>query len=519
MSADGVVYACIHAPEFPVQTLLRLRHALRSRPVAVLEGQAPLERVCAANPAARQEGVADGMTRVEVEAFAGLAVLRRSLREEAEARAALLACASRYTPSIEEASTDTAAICVLDLAGTEKLFGPPLSIARSLEQELAGFGMQVSIAISANFHASVALARSAPGICLVPPGEEQQALAPLPLAALPLSAEQHETLALWGMRTLGHLAALPERALIARMGQEGKRLRALARGQQPHLFQPASPAFVLRESYEFDAPVAVLDSLLFVLAPMLDQLLLRVRDRGLALACLSVLLTLERSPGSAAGREHRRSVRPALPTEDRKLLLKLLHLDLAAHPPEAAVLSLEVTAEAGRTSKVQMGLFSPQMPESSRLDVTLARLRALVGEAGVGSPQLLDTHAPEGFLVQPFVLGSTAGKKAGGPEGHAPAMRRIRPPAVLTVQVEDARPAAFHYGARQYQVVRAFGPWRESGSWWSAGVWSREQWDVIARAPEPAPRGPEYGAQEGPLYCRVAQDLLRRQWLLEAVYD
>ena len=41
-------------------------------------------------------------------------------------------------------------------------------------------------------------------------------------------------------------------------------------------------------------------------------------------------LTLE------GGRTHSRTVRPALPTNDRQLWIKLLHLDLEAHPPQAA---------------------------------------------------------------------------------------------------------------------------------------------------------------------------------------
>ncbi len=506
------LYACLHAPEFPLQALLRLRHSLRGRPVAVLEGQAPLERVCAASTTARREGVADGMTRVEAESFAGMTLLRRSLREEVEARTALLACAAKYTPSIEEASRGTSALCVLDLTGTERLFGAPLVVAQRLLRELSGFGLRVSIALSANFHAAIARARSGPGITLIAPGEEQQALAPLLLSVLPLSSEQLETLALWGIDTLGGLAALPERELVARMGQAGKRLRALARGEQPHLFQPALPAFELRESYEFDAPVAIVDSLLFVLAPMLEQLVLRASERALSLASLDLLSRLESDAGQA-GREHRRLVRPAMPTTDRKLLLKLIQLDLDAHPPPAAVLALELSAEPGVAGKVQLGLFSPQLPESSRLDVTLARLRALVGEECVGSPKLKDTHAPDSFVMEGFALGRIAGKD--GRTQTAPAMRRMRPPVSVSVRMAGARPGSFWYDACSYEVLEAIGPWRASGDWWSAAVWSSEQWELIAEASASISAG-NPGRQ---LCCLIAHDLLHQQWMLEAIYD
>ena len=506
------LYACLHAPEFPLQAMLRLRHALRTRPVAVLEGQAPLERVCAASKSARCDGVVNGMTRVEAESFAGMHLLRRSLREEAEAKAALLSCASKYTPAIEDASAGTSATCVLDLTGTEKLFGAPLVLAERLAQELRGFGLHASIAMSANFHAASAQARAGAGITLIAPGQEQQALAPLLLDVLPLTEAQVETLALWGIRTLGGVAALPERALVARMGQAGKQLRLLARGEQPHLFQPETPAFELRESYEFDSPVTVMDSLLFVLAPMLEQLLLRARERALSLASVRVLLHLETSQQQAV-REHRIIVRPALPTEDRKLLLKLLQLELDAHPPPAAVLSLEVTAEPGDAGKVQLGLFSPQTPESSRLDVTLARLRRLVGDACVGSPKLKDTHAPDSFVVEPFVLDRAKPGREQSP--GAPAVRRIRPPAPLTMQTSGAVPSGFWLSGSHYQVVQAIGPWRASGAWWNAMVWSSEEWELIARQTSL----PNASGDPQQVCCLVARDLLGQQWLLEAFYD
>ena len=225
---------------------------------------------------------------------------------------------------------------------------------------------------------------------------ESAALAPLPLSVLALSEEQAEKFSLWGIRTLGMLAALPENDLIARMGQEGKRLRQLALGNLPHLFLPVEPASTLEEYRELDSPVEILDSLLFVVGVMLEQLILRATSRMLALAALTIVLRLE------GGGSHTRTVRPALPTNDRQFWIKLLHLDLEAHPPSAPILSLTLTAEPGSTSKVQMGLFSPQLPEPGRLDVTLARIRAIVGEECVGRAVLRDTHQPNEFRMEPF---------------------------------------------------------------------------------------------------------------------
>ena len=81
------------------------------------------------------------------------------------------------------------------------------------------------------------------------------------------------------------LAALPEKDLIARMGQEGKRLRQLALGNLPHLFLPVEPASRLEEYRELDSPVEILDSLLFVVGVMLEQLILRASFADVGIGC------------------------------------------------------------------------------------------------------------------------------------------------------------------------------------------------------------------------------------------
>ena len=363
MNQPAELYACLYAKEFPAQALLRLRPELRSEPCVVMKGEPPLQQVCSLNTKARLLGMTHGMTRVEVDTFPAPVLLSRSHKEEMAVKAILLECAGAFSPRVENRSEDTAFLCVIDIAGTKSLFGPPEMLVRNLLQRVRSLGISARVTVSSNFHAAVCLARglspSTP-FRVIAPGDEAAALASLPLIVLNLLETQAETFALWGIHTLGMLAALPEKELIARMGQESKRLQQLARGERPHLFQPVEAAFLLEEKMELDSPVELLDSLLFVIGVMLDQLILRAKARIFALASVTIVLTLD------GGGTHSRTVRPALPTTDKQLWIKLLHLDLEAHPPQAAILALTLTAEPGSTSKVQLGLFSPQLPEAAR---------------------------------------------------------------------------------------------------------------------------------------------------------
>jgi protein ImuB len=503
MSKPAEIYACVHATEFPGQALLRLRPELREQPCVVMEGEPPLQLACSLNRRARALGMVHGMTQVEVDTFPGISALRRSPSEEAAAKAALLECVGGFSPRVEDRSRDGAFLAVIDIAGTKALFGLPETLAQNLLARVRALGISACIAVSGNLHASVALAKGIPAQTaeVVPSGEECAALAPLPLTVLDLTTDQYETFSLWGIRTLGMLGALPEKELIARMGQPGKLLRQIARGEMPHLFQPVEPAFTLTERMELDSLVEVLDALLFVVNLMLDQVIRRATARVLALASVTITLSLE------GGATYSRSVRPALPTNDRQLWLKLLHLDLEAHPPQAAILAIVLDAEPGSTSKVQLGLFTPQLPEPSRLDVTLARIRAIVGDENVGRAVLTDTHRPDGFRLEPFRV-SSAEPSETRPTALRPAMRRLRPAETAFVTVQSERPKAFVFQDRRYLVERAYGPWLTGGEWWNSTLWGCEQWDLVARAQD--------GAM---LCCCLIRDLLREQWQMLGLYD
>ncbi len=601
----GAVYTCAYLPEFPAQALLRLRPCLRGKPVAVVEGSPPEERVCAGNALARRDGLLNGMTRVEVEAFGGMAVLRRSAQEESSAHTALLAVAGNFTPRVETCHTESAALCVLDSAGMGRLYSEPRLLAEALRRALGGRGFHACVAVSANFHAACALAQGGGLLTVVPPGEEQKALAPLLLKVLGIDAAQAQTLALWGIQTLGGLAALPQKELIARMGQSGKRLRELARGEHPHLFTPVPVPVEYREAYTFEAPVHRLDGVLFVLSPMLDQLVTQACAHALAIAAVTVTFALgspepdpeldaqpepenkARAPvnsthpspffiadkqsawgasralqpggtcqpvpqtsaaaASPAG-SYVRTVRATLPTQNKRLLLKLLQLDLAAHPPPAPVLAVFLNAQTARTGLVQGGLFAPPLPESSRLDVTLARLRRLVGEGRVGSPALRDTHAPDSFSMQTFASEAAPllARSSGGK--HAPALRQLRPPEPVHVDTEGGHPVRFWFRGELFHVCSACGPWRLSGAWWSQRAWSLESWDVTgeqvllggapaqtAAVPTPASTPVQTPFQTPALHpflivkpaphplprlcCCLQRDLQTQAWWMASVYD
>jgi len=494
------IYACVHVADFPAQAIVRLRPELKGKPVLVVQGQAPQESVCSFNHLANRRGATLGMTPLDAQSIPGAVLPARSAQCEIAARSVVLECAATFSPRIEEVSYGTVCGFVLDITGTERLFGPPVQLAERLRASLADAGFHASLAISTNFDTARLKARTIRGIAVIPPGEESAALANLAIAEMRLGEEPLETFALWGIRTLGALANLPRNELVTRFGQTASRWREIARGTAAHTFQPIEPAFTLEEFCAFETPVEQIDSLLFIAAHMMDCLASRAASRALSLASVTALMKLD------SCQTHPIRIRPALPTIDRKFLLKLLHLEIGAHPPPAAVTALTLTAEAGQSSKVQLGLFAPQTPEPSRLDVTLARLKAIVGEERVGSPVLDDTQRPGSFHMGSFSLAvPTAEPKQAR---MRIALRRMRPPVPVRVAMRNQKPATFRSIESSFDVIDAYGPWKTAGCWWSTDEWNLEEWDVLAA-----------DSTGKSVACLLVHDCTQKEWRLEAHYD
>lgn len=498
------LYAAVYVRELPAQAMLRLRPSLRGQPCVILDGVAPSEFACSLNAKARRCGATHGMTRVELETIAGLITLLRSAVEEEQARVIVQEVAAAFTPRIETRSWDGAFLCALDISGTESLFGAPVELVRELLKRVRNVGITATVAVSGNFHAALCMARGMSGrmpVTIIPTGEEQSRLAPLPLRVLELDETQAATFAAWGVDHLGQLAKLPEKSLIARMGQDGKRLREMASGTWPHLFQPVDVPFTLSEEIELENPIELLEPLLFVLNMMLDQLIRRATDRILALASVTVSLVLD------GGALHTRTVSPPLPTNERTLWLKLVQMDLEMHPPQASIHRVRLEADPGHTSKVQLGLFSPQLPEPGRLEVTLARIAKIVGEDAVGQMVLRDTHQSQNFRMEKFRVPDSP-PVADESRPSQLALRELRPTETVSISLAEGRPSVVRFRNVAYRVERAYGPWLVAGDWWSPEHWGQAQWDLVLR-----------DESQSILSCCILRDLKKRCWRMVGFYD
>ena len=503
-----MLFACVYVPNFVAQAALRHERETRSKPFAVVAGAPPQTRVIALNAKARKTGLWIGMTRSEAEVLAGIQIRERSIGLEAAAHAALLDCMTSFSPWCEDIADDT---LVLDIGGLSKLLGSPSQIARSIRDRARGLSLYTWLGVARNIDSAIHAARLAKGICILPAGKEAELLKDAPLAILDPSPEIAETLARWGIRNFGQLAALPDLDLSQRLGQEGLRLQRLAQGRSTRILSPTCSPAVFEEVMEFDDSVEDLESLAFVFNRLLDQLVLRLTARSLAVGELHLELQLNLAADGAKATEEvfTRVLKLPVPTVDTKLLLKLLQLDLEAHPPGAPVAKVTIHAEAMRPRVVQEGMFVPKGPEPQRLEITLARLRGIVGEDRVGTPELIEGHLRVPFRMVRFSPG--AARTSGTASSVTRTSLRIfRPSVPVRVEKANGAPRRVRFRGVDHRVVQASGPWRRSGEWWTEDHWGRDEWDLVLDG------GDGDGSR---LLVRAYRDLVTGQRYVEAEYD
>jgi protein ImuB len=325
----------------------------------------------------------------------------------------------------------------------------------------------------------------------------------------------------WGIHTCAEFAGLPEIAIVERLGQDGLRWWRLAQGTDAHPLIAKDFPLNFEEHMDLESPLDLLEPLLFVLNRLLEQLCGRMRMHILAIGEIKVTLTLERDDSRHKGSLfHVRTIRLPVPARDGKLLLKLLQLDLEAHPPRSPVTAVSMLAVPVKTRSQQFGLFLPLSPDPQRLEITLARTQSTVGENRVGTPMLLDTHGPNGFQQTRFVLPEMKEKQAVRERQPTAVMRIYRPVLPATVELLEGKPIFLGCEGVRRQILAFAGPWKRKGDWWSETAWAREEWDVEIRTLRPKGQREGEGAeeQETALY-RVYKDLRTKRWFVEGVYD
>jgi protein ImuB len=558
--------ACLLVPDLPLRAELRAHPELGEEMLVIVDGMGSRAEILTASARALRAGVRPGLTLPQARALTRELVVRvASPVLEQAARDTLLDIALSLAPRAELAPRNSGlfvseSAVYVDAGGIDALHDNERSFASVLHAraERAGLPGLVALASSRSIahlaarhlaHRSDQSPTALQKTTLQKPtlqnettqiltvGEELAFLSPLPIDLLDPNDRTAEALTRFGIHHIQDLLRIPRRDLAARLGPEILDLIARARGEAIETPLPAPENFRLEEGFDLEAPIMSLEPLAFVFRGLVSRLVERLRMRSLGCASLHLEMSFENG-----GRENR-SIGLASVTQDERVLLRLLRLEIESNPPNAAIGGLSLSCEGTPLRREQLDFFRPRGPSPSQLDQTLAELSALCGPERVGAPALIDDHRPDGFTLKPFTprpsapSSSPSSRKArarvpapartrrtsssshpgtssqnGGPGrgrvssgGPRLTLRAFRPPLRAEVRIEGGSPSFIRSAISQGAVITCAGPWRTTGGWWSeAAHFAVDHYDIQM--------------SDGTI-LRLCFDWKKKWWQIDGLYD
>ena len=265
---------------------------LRGKPVVV--GGRPDQRgvVSAASYEARKFGIHSAMPLRTAARLCPHAIFLDGHHEKygewSDRVASILA---RFSPIVEMVSIDEA---YLDLAGTERLHGPPFAAAdkllRTITQTTAlpcSGGLATTRLV-----AKVASEQAKPrGLVWVAPGMEARFLAPLPIRKIPGIGEVTErALRALGIETVEQLASHSQEKLEKIFGQWGDALYRKARGGDAYEFLIDAEPKSISHNHTFGEDTDNVQELESLLSHLSQKTCKRLREAGLSARTLTLTI-------------------------------------------------------------------------------------------------------------------------------------------------------------------------------------------------------------------------------------
>jgi len=509
--------ACILIPNFPLIAHLRGRPEAFERSVVMAATSSDRSSVLYTNLRATEEGIYCGMTVVQAKNICpGLCVLIRDEKKEQRRFDELLRKLQEFSPSIEEAKLG---IAYLDVSGFGRTYPGESDLAKELISFVREEGYPIRVGIAGNKFTSLAAASISGNysFTIVPKGEGRKFLEPQPIQILPIDQDQYERLYRLGIKKLGQFAVLPDHEVAERYGSDGIRLLKLARGEDDEPLKPKEFDNKKDQTKELESPLETQIGILFYVNSILERKLSVLARKGLACEKVLVVLTTEDDG------EIPIHISVADQTGKAKAFIDLLRLELEKVILPSPVKEIRVGIErASPLSSEQLSLYHRK--GAKLLSHIFTRLKRVLGNGNVLSPQTVLSHKPEGkvsFTAYAPAKGRTpeertkrkrAQKKSTNDpkeiqfsfsENSISGFRLYDPPKPATVRGRNGAIEFVIAGSWYGEVIDQKGPWEISGEWWSEG-YQRSYFEIQLSG------GEEY---------LIFFDTSSRKWFLQGIFD
>jgi hypothetical protein len=358
---------------------------------------------------------------------------------------------------------------LFDVGGLDRLVGNAERIAANILDQLKVHNIPGNLAVADTTDTAMLLARRNKGLShtVADPDEFQK----LPLQDLEIEKDAVKIFSDLGIKTVRELQEMPEDELINRYGQEFRNVLDVLQQNGRRFLKPNIKENKTEWKYELDFAVDDFEQLIFIVNHGLDNLFEQIAHYGLSTEQLDIAFKL----ANKGEREY--EIKTSFPTLEKTFWLKLINLRVSLDPPEAGIVSVNVTAHFTKPRPAQRGLYAVSRPEPESLLLTVNKIKKLVGERHVGIPVLLDQR-----LAEPFALASDAlpaGKETyqSATPNSIIAFSYYHPQARADVLVRDGRLVFLKTQNFSGRVLEYSGVWKSNSKWWDRS-WKTQEWDV-----------------------------------------
>lgn len=497
-------------------------------------------RVVSASPEAVANGVRRGMRRREAQArVPEIEVLQHDPAADARSFETVVAVVEGFAPRVEIVRPG---LCVLASRGPSRYFGGE----STLRERVAAVVDEAVVAMRARplhpddrtrtgiadgpFAATLAATRGQ----VIPPLGSPGFLAPFPVDRLDDPA-LIDLLHRLGIHTLGQLAALPRRRVVARFGADGEIAHRLASGDDDRLLEPRPIPPELVVSRELDPPAKRIDIVAFAGKAAADELSARLLELGLACAKIEISATTEHGEERSRIWRYSSSFTPAAIAERVRWQLDGWLHDPRRAPSGGIELLRLHPLDVGPATGTKVGFWSRRGEVSDRVRRGVARVQGLLGQHGASQvvlsggrhPSEQTTLVPWGDPPVPERPGRPGTATVAGPvtvelppwpgrlPSPSPATVHQRPLRTEVVDASGARvgvdgrfgvssaPARVRMRSGWLDVVGWSGPWPTDERWWDGGTHRRRARFQVA-------------LQDGSAHLLTLES---GEWKVEATYD
>ena len=382
-----------------------------------------------------------------------------------ENRAALRDIARTFSHSIEELTDGI----LFDVSGLERLIGKREAIAKKILAVMHAAGINGNVAVAETIHTALLLARQNKDVerSIASPEEFRQ----LPLESLAIENDSLGIFKELGIKNVEELRQIPVDDLINRYGRDFQKIIDMIQEKGTRQIVSNIRDDRVDWSFELDFAVDDFEQLIFVINHGLDALYAEIARRSLSTEHLDIGFKL----ADKGTRNY--EIKTSFPTLDKTFWLKLINLRIALDPPQAAILSVGVTAHFTKPRPNQKGLYAVSRPEPESLLLTVNKLKKLVGENQVGVPLLVNQRTPEPFALDAEKVPQGVENLDTKEEKAVIAFTYFRPPLRAEVLVHASRLVFIKTRNFSGHVKQYSGVWRTNSKWWEGG-WRRQEWDI-----------------------------------------